>query len=698
MRKNPFGGCGIKIVNGLEGEMAGSLEEFARAGGVVVFAGAGVSAGRPSALPGWRQLNEEIVSALRKRLEKAVDRKRWLADVVTRVGGQRDAGRFPPDYQAQIIEEMCGDRYFRALQALDVDVINSGHEAIAALAAGGALRAVVTTNFDRLTERALEQRGVAYDAVFDDAGFVRMGARLGARLGAKKPAEMAGPLPVIKIHGCVSDHRSMIDTLKQRKRGRSSALQSCLNPLFGGYWLYVGFSAADLETDRKYLGLIAGARRSAGATYVSYPGHPELGAGARALMAAYRDRGRVVTAQIADELGRLCRELGLTARVVPDEKAAGPKLVAARLAKWAEGLSVSATGLCLAAILEAAGEAEAGVRVLDQLVRKEVDDERESADFRALQLHYGRLGASYGRFVAIPDLGGAASNASVETGQSLARVQDSEYGFAARCWLGCYFLWMNMGEEAMGTAVEILQGLTENNWGKIAPRSDEEAVDAWLVAASIFIVNTHWKTAAMVQKTFPAAMEQARRSGDVVRTARVAALYLLACAEAVANVPEIVREWEKVFNDARRVGDGYALGFRALALGRWHVGGGALEQAKTRRKRHAVAKRAMGHLNEAARLFDQQGMHPWEVYTNVQQTKALMDLERYNDLNPAVNAVADELNRFPILASHLYEAIWQMERAFGNAEAKKTYRRAVQYAADSGLEWRKKFLKEQGEN
>ena len=110
------------------------------------------------------------------------------------------------------------------------------------------------------------------------------------------------------------------------------------------------------------------------------------------------------------------------------------------------------------------------------MVRKEVDDERESADFRALQLHYGRLGAAYGRFVAIRDMGGAASNASVETGQSLARVQDSEYAFAARCWLGCYFLWMNMGAEAMETAVAILHGLMEKDWGKIAPGSDEEAV------------------------------------------------------------------------------------------------------------------------------------------------------------------------------------------------------------------------------
>jgi NAD-dependent SIR2 family protein deacetylase len=198
-------------------------QEFARAGRVVVFAGAGVSAGRPSALPGWRQLNEEIVAALRTRLEQAVERKEWLADVVSRVGGQRDAGRFPPDYQAQIIEEMCGDRYFRALQALDVDVVNSGHEGIAALAAGGALRAVVTTNFDRLIERALERRGVAFDVVFDEAGFTRMGARV----AAGEP----GPLPLIKIHGSVSDHRSMIDVEAAQARTVERAAELPESPI-----------------------------------------------------------------------------------------------------------------------------------------------------------------------------------------------------------------------------------------------------------------------------------------------------------------------------------------------------------------------------------------------------------------------------------------------------------------------------------
>ena len=648
------------------------FEEFARAGRVVVFAGAGVSAGKPSALPGWRQLNEEIVGALRTRLETAVERQDWLRDVALRVGGLRDAGQFPPDCQAQIIEEMCGDRYFRALQALDVDLVNGGHEGIAAMAEASALRAVVTTNFDRLTEIALERCGVEYEAVFDDAGFRRMSERTAA-----------GPLPVIKIHGSVSDHRSMIDTLKQRKRGRSDALESCLERLFGEYWLYLGFSAADLETDARYLGLIAGAARSVGATYVKYPPQPELGPGAQALMAAYGERGSVVTAEIAEVLGV----------AAGNGEAVGPALVSTGLAKWAGELSVAAAGLCLAAILEAAGEGEAGVRVLDRLVRKDIGGtERESADYRALQLHYGRLGAAFGRFIRVPDLNGAMSNASEETGQSLMRLQDTEYGFAARNWLGCFFLWMGMGEAATQSGARVLLGFAEGDWRGPGPGSDEEAVDAWLAASQIFILNTHSKTMWLVAKTFPDALGRARRSGDVVRAARVAALYLLACAERVEDVPAISREWDSVFDDARRVGDGFAAGFRALAMGRWHVGGGGLALAKG--EGPAVAARAMAYLEEATRWFERQGMDPWRVFTGIQRTKALMDLGRYEELDPAVSALEKELDRFPILASHLYEAVCQMERAFKKADAEVWCRRALECAKESGLEWRVKFLEE----
>lgn len=296
--------------------MAVSIAQCAKQRDLVLFAGAGVSAERPSALPGWKALNAAIVRVLRKRLEDFLHRDAWLAQVVERIDDARRANRFPPEYQAQLIEEMCGERYFHALQALDVNAINAGHDAIAALAAGGALKAVVTTNFDRLIERALDRRSVPYTVAHDDAGF----PDLGQRLRAKEDL----PLAVIKIHGSVSFAGSMIDTLKQRNRGRARALVDCLDTVHLSYWVYVGFSAADLETDKGYLGLVAGAARSAGAVYVAYPGSPKLGPGAQMLMNAFGDRGSTVIAPVAEYLADICCALDLRPpQPIPSDTALG---------------------------------------------------------------------------------------------------------------------------------------------------------------------------------------------------------------------------------------------------------------------------------------------------------------------------------------------------------------------------------------
>ena len=664
--------------------MSNSLENFARNGQIIVMAGAGVSAGNPSALPGWKATNAAIVQVLCRRLESAIHRPDWLSQLVPVIEAERGADRFPPDYQAQLIEEMCGERYFRALQALDVDAINAGHAGIAALAAAGALRAVVTTNFDRLIEKALEKRGVPYSVARDDEEYVEMLQRL--------TASERGPLPILKIHGCVSDHRSMIDTLKQRKRGRSQHLQACLEVLQPDYWLYLGFSAADLETDPGYLGLVAGAAGSAGATYVAFPGNPELGKGARTLMDAYGDRGQVVVAHIATFLGEICRALEIPEPdPIPDDTALGPAQFQEKLAAWADGLPPFAAGLCLAAILEAIGQAEAAVRILDRLARKELYNERGTADFRAVQLHYGRLGAAWGRFVAVPDLSGYESNASLETAQSLLRLSDSELGFAASTWLACLWLWLDKGQQAMATAAGLLKGYLDGKWEGAQPRTDEEAVDAWLSAAQVFILNSNEVTIKLIWETAVAALDHARRSGDVVRTARVAALQCLALAETDQDLPALLSQYETEFGDAVRVGDGFALGMRALALGRWHVGVGGLALASTSGSA-VVAQWALDLLTEAAGYFENQGMDPWALYVLVQQAKALADLHRFDDAQNCINAAAEGLDRFPILASHLHEAVGQIRSMLGDENAMDSFLAALEAAEESGLLARREIL------
>ena len=307
--------------------------------------------------------------------------------------------------------------------------------------------------------------------------------------------------------------------------------------------MYAGFSAADLDDDEGYLGLVAGAARSPGAIYIAFPGCPGARAGSaeadRRVRGTRRHRGRRCRGGTS-ELGRAAGCPPATA-IAADEPTGRTRFESA-LANWADGLTVSAAGLCVAAILEAVGDGEPAVRVLDRLVRKELLDERDTPDFRALQLAYGRIGGALGRFIAVPDMNGAASNASVESVQSLLRVTDSDVGFLARAWLGPMLLWLGRGDDATAEAKWILKGFLNDGWDGPQPRSDEEVVDAWTSAAQVLMFNSNrddnprrWRAAS------GSAIERAQTSGDVVREARAAAARLLVLSETDVDLPALGR-------------------------------------------------------------------------------------------------------------------------------------------------------------
>lgn len=669
--------------------------EGARSHGLVVMAGAGVSAGAPASLPAWKPLNAAIARALATRLEALRRRPGWLAEVSAAVDAHRNANRFPPEYQAQLIHEMCGERYFRSLQSLDIDTTNAAHDAIAALAASGRVRAILTTNFDRLIERALERRHVPYVGVFDEAGFARL---------AEGGAAQGKALPVIKIHGCVSDHLSMIDTLKQRRLGRSAKLEACLDALHTHYWIYAGFSAADLEGDQDYLGLRRGAARAPGALYVSWPGlppvaRPALSKGATVLKDAYGPGWRDIGAEVGDAVGAIAARLGVAPGEAPTPGAGGAKLVEAGLARWAGELSPAATALCFGAVLEAVGEAEAGVRVIDRFVRHElVGDDRQGGDYQALQLHYGRMGAALGRFISVPDVNGAASNASVETVQSLLRLKGSELEFGALALLATTWLWLGEGARALTGARDVLRAAALHGaWEpRLAhddanpapkPRTPEDAVDGWLAAAQVAAVAGEQALSEFIAGTAEEVAAVARRAGDPVRAARAASLYLLVMSETSIDLPALSTTFSSDFAEAQRVGDGLACGFRALALGRWLVGSGGLALAASSPGAAAdVAGRALGELGTADTLFERQGMDPWVVYSLVQQAKALADLHRFDDAQEKVTRAAQALDRFPIWTSHLHEAVGQLHAMHGREqEAGQSFVRAIESASAHGL-------------
>src|SRR5262249_52497091 len=158
-------------------------------------------------------LNRMILEALRHRVGAYLGPFGAELDApFAQILERRDTEQvFAPDYQAQIMEEQVGTTYFRVLQSLDLTQRNWSHEAIAALAARGQLRAVATTTFDRLIETALTAQEVGFRTAIDAEGY----RRLARRLAQTKSAT----LPVVKIHGSVEDVASLVDTLRQRLQG-----------------------------------------------------------------------------------------------------------------------------------------------------------------------------------------------------------------------------------------------------------------------------------------------------------------------------------------------------------------------------------------------------------------------------------------------------------------------------------------------
>ena len=62
-----------------------------------------------------RQIAAAIAAQLSQRLIQETGSFGALPTLLGALEKQRSSGRLPPDYQAQLIEEMAGSRYFEAL-------------------------------------------------------------------------------------------------------------------------------------------------------------------------------------------------------------------------------------------------------------------------------------------------------------------------------------------------------------------------------------------------------------------------------------------------------------------------------------------------------------------------------------------------------------------------------------------------------
>jgi hypothetical protein len=377
------------------------LAQAARDQGLVLFLGAGASMLPPSSLPNWYQFNHLVLAALTRRVAEYTGRDVFAGEVLAALlerrpswpapAGQRDTTQFlAPDYQAQLIAEESGEDYFRVLQALDTDDVNAVHQGAAALAGAGYVAAIVTTNFDRLIERALSEAGVAFDVFFDVEGF----ARLAQSLDEGVPQGGMGippPLPVVKVHGSVEAPESMVDTLQQRLAGRPEALERALLMLLERHhWLFLGFSGADFDYDPNYLGLRGAAEAAAGFSFLARPGSPPRPA-VLDLARDYGPKAFLVEGKLPGWLAELISALGPSPPAIPKPAVDRLTGLQARIAAWVDSLGDMAAINILTALLQSSGQEDAAF----QLLRRTWSFYRQPKDTSGPS--YARYNYNYGK-------------------------------------------------------------------------------------------------------------------------------------------------------------------------------------------------------------------------------------------------------------------------------------------------------------
>lgn len=619
---------------------------------LVVLAGAGVSSASPTNLPGWIKINQMIVEALCMRIESYLDRKGYLDQIKESIDQRRANYLFPPDYQAQLLEEFAGPDYFRALQSLDVNVRNAGHDSLAYLARQGVLAAIVTTNFDRLIEQALDAVSVEYEVGFDAESYERCYKAIETGSNSK--------LQILKVHGCVSNANSLIDTLKQRLLGRNENLNRILDFLIERHpWLYAGFSAADLETDDDYLRIIPSADKSPGILYVQWPGSKKMSVGATKLLEKYSEKAEKIVAELPDVLTTIVR-VNDTSAQLPFEMTSTVDtnaVVRNTLAQWASKIHPASAVNCLAILCESNGMSNSAFELLHRFWKDVLSADREGEHFERYRQLHGRLGMGNGQLSILEDLNTTKGEESL---QNLLRRDHGGDPLAAT-WAGVAFMWAGNRKWSENLIFKHNDKFTADLFSK------EVSIDCWNAQAEVFYF---FFEPERILQSWTECWKYAELAGDLPRQAKCGALTALHYAAfAPEHYEEFMNLAKHVLDRAARLNDPGIEGFLHLAAGRYLT--------RTNQKPTLAAEQliAANHAMMAA------GRHPWALFAQIEYAKALADNHEMEKAATIINDANKKVDRWQILSIPHAEAVGQINMMLGmKTEARKAFENAIEFA------------------
>lgn len=204
------------------------LVHYLRGGRCVLFAGAGLSAW--GQLPTWQALMARVVGATQTHLAGRDDIAGELARLV-------EAGKYLD--VADYCKDKLGEAQYHALLAQHLSAEGSAVPEPHRLIAGLPFSAVVTTNFDRLLERAYAERGLGWPKTLTQLDLDPLAVLL-----------FAGTFFVLKAHGDVDRPESVVLTTRDyagmiHENAAFGAMLSTM--LLTRAILFVGYSLADVD-------------------------------------------------------------------------------------------------------------------------------------------------------------------------------------------------------------------------------------------------------------------------------------------------------------------------------------------------------------------------------------------------------------------------------------------------------------------
>lgn len=196
--------------------------------------GAGISAGTPSNLPLWGEMAQDTMQFLYRTLEYKISTSGGEGYLLAKEALDLIKNEAYPE---AVLECLCA-AYGRTSVVAKLRSLlnppecrpNTCHQAIAQLCKQGRVQGILTTNFDTLIERALDDEAIAYHVITTN------------RINHDET------IPVVKAHGTIDDSSSLVFTRSEYYLGVQEDVREMLKSnMMGSTLIIAGYSGNDID-------------------------------------------------------------------------------------------------------------------------------------------------------------------------------------------------------------------------------------------------------------------------------------------------------------------------------------------------------------------------------------------------------------------------------------------------------------------